>query len=113
MTTDAQSQVDIRTDPVLTQFRAALDRIYGARLERVVLYGSRARGDARPDSDWDVAVFLHDSEGLWRESKRLSPIETDILLRTGELVVTLPFPAGAYAQRTPLMHELRREGIDL
>ena len=25
---------------------------------RVLLYGSRARGDSRPDSDWDVLVLL-------------------------------------------------------
>jgi predicted nucleotidyltransferase len=43
-------------DPVLIRFRSALDEVYGARVERVVLFGSRARGDARPDSDYDVAV---------------------------------------------------------
>ena len=26
----------------------------------IILYGSRARGDARPDSDWDVIVLLDD-----------------------------------------------------
>jgi uncharacterized protein len=34
-------------DPVLIRFRAALDALYGERIERVVLFGSRARGDAR------------------------------------------------------------------
>ena len=38
-------------DPILKRFRTRLEEIYGARLERAVLYGSRARGDARPDSD--------------------------------------------------------------
>lgn len=47
------------SDPVLTRFRQALDEIYGNRLDRVVLFGSRARGDARPDSDYDVGS-LHD-----------------------------------------------------
>jgi predicted nucleotidyltransferase len=46
-----------RDNPILAQFRAALTELYGARLERVVLFGSRARGDAQPDSDYDVAVF--------------------------------------------------------
>jgi predicted nucleotidyltransferase len=33
-------------DPILKRFRAALDAVYGDRIERVVLFGSRARGDA-------------------------------------------------------------------
>ena len=42
-----------QVDPVLRRFRAVLSEIYGRQLERVVLFGSRARGDARPDSDYD------------------------------------------------------------
>jgi predicted nucleotidyltransferase len=48
-----------RENPILAKFRAALAETYGDRLERVVLFGSRARGDAQPDSDYDVAVFLN------------------------------------------------------
>jgi predicted nucleotidyltransferase len=44
----------------------------GERIERVVLFGSRARGDAPPDSDYDVAVFLHETDSFWSESWRLS-----------------------------------------
>ena len=47
-------------DPVLTRFRGAVTEICGERVERVVLYGSRARGEHRPESDYDVAVFLRD-----------------------------------------------------
>ena len=47
-------------DPILRRFRTALDEAYGGRIERVVLFGSRARGDARPESDPNVAVFLKD-----------------------------------------------------
>jgi predicted nucleotidyltransferase len=47
-------------DPILMRFRAALAELYCGRLERVVLFGSQARGDARGDSDYDVAVFLKD-----------------------------------------------------
>ena len=101
------------TDPILQKFRVALDEVYGERIERVVLYGSRARGDARPDSDYDVAVFLTDLTDRWDEIDRIVEIETDILWETGAVINALPFRAGAYQERTPLMHELRREGIDL
>ncbi len=100
-------------DPILKRFRAALDEIYGNRLDRVVLFGSHARGEARPDSDYDIAVFLKDPDSFWKESGRLAEIETDILYDTGAVINALPFPAGAYREQTPLMHEVRREGRDL
>ena len=100
-------------DPVLKRFRAALAATYGTRLQRVVLFGSRARGDERPDSDYDVAVFLHDYHGLWDEAGPLADATTELLYDTGAVVTPIPFPAEAYRQRTALMGEIRREGIDL
>jgi predicted nucleotidyltransferase len=105
--------VELLEDPVLTRFRAALEALYGERLERVVLFGSRARGDARPDSDYDIAVFLRDGVNLLEESRALAELETDVLFDTGAIITTIPFPAGAYARPTPLMQEIRREGRDL
>jgi uncharacterized protein len=99
-------------DPVLTRFRAALDRVYGNRVERVVLFGSRARGDARPDSDYDVAVFLKDLADRWDEVDRIADIATDIMDETGEFVHAMPYRAETYRDRTPLMHEVRGEGRD-
>jgi predicted nucleotidyltransferase len=100
------------SDPILARFRAALDELYGDGLERVVLFGSRARGDAHQDSDYDVAVFLRDLTDRWREIERLAAIETDILAETGAFIHAMPYRAASYRERTPLMHEIRREGID-
>jgi uncharacterized protein len=100
-------------DPILSRFRAALDEIYGERIERVVLFGSRARGDARPDSDYDVAVFLKDLDGFGKEARRIAEIEADILTATGAVINAMPLQAGAYRDRTGLMRELRRDGLDL
>jgi predicted nucleotidyltransferase len=101
------------TDPVMSRFRQALDEVYGERIERVVLYGSRARGDAGPDSDYDVAVFLHGISNRVQEMYRLADLGTDILYGSGHLIHAMPYRAGAYAERTPLMHEIRQDGIDL
>ncbi len=100
-------------DPVLKRFKAAVDAAYGSRIERVVLYGSRARGDARPDSDYDVAVFLCDLPDRWREMDRLADIGTEILDDEGEFVHAMAYRAGAYRELTPLMHEIRNNGISI
>jgi len=101
------------SDPVLNRFRAAVAATYGARLQRVVLFGSRARGDHRPDSDYDIAVFLKDYDSFWTELDPLVDITTDILSDTGAVISAKPFRADSYTAQTLFMGELRREGIDL
>jgi predicted nucleotidyltransferase len=93
----------LKDDPVLTRFRAAVGEAYGARLERVVLFGSRARSDHRPDSDYDIAVFIRNPGSLWDEGGRLAELEDEILLETGAVINAMPFPAGAYRERTGIM----------
>jgi uncharacterized protein len=101
-------------DPVLLRFRSALDKVYGSQnIERVVLFGSRARGDARPDADYDVAVFLNEPGELWDDLGNLAHITTVILNDTGAVISAKPFAAGAYRERSPLMQEIRADGLDL
>ena len=100
-------------DPILKRFKAALDQIYGERIDRVVLFGSRARGDARPDSDYDVAVFFKSLPDQWKEIRRLADLRVDFLDDTGAFFDTKPYPTNCYRDRTPLMHEIRRDGLDL
>jgi predicted nucleotidyltransferase len=97
----------------LKRFRAAVTEIYSDRVERVVLFGSRARGDAKPNSDYDIAVFIKDAGSFGDDSARLGAVGTDILLDMGAVISATPFPAGAYRERTGFMHELRKDGLDL
>lgn len=101
------------SDPILIQFRSALDEMYGALIDRVVLFGSRARGEERPDSDYDIAVFLKSLPDRWTELDRLAQLRVSFLDETGAFFDAKPYPAAAYRERTPLMHEIREEGLDL
>ncbi|HXZ01086.1 MAG TPA: nucleotidyltransferase domain-containing protein [Stellaceae bacterium] len=100
-------------DPILIRFRAALDEMYGARLDRVVLFGSRARGEGRPDSDYDVAVFLTALPDRWAELDRLADLRVRFLDETGAFFDAKPYPAAAYRDLTPLMHEIHQDGLEL
>ena len=101
-------------DPILKDFRAALDAVYGERLDRVVLFGSRARGDARPDSDYDVAVFLKAYQGdRWVESDTISTVAARFLRSHDALIHAMPYRAEQYDERSPLMYEIRGEGLAL
>jgi len=102
-----------KDDPILAQFRAALEEIYGDRLDRVVLFGSRARGDGRPDSDYDIAVFLKSLPDRWAELDRLADLRVSFIDETGAFFDVKPYLAAAYGERTPLMREIREEGLDL
>jgi len=99
-------------DLTLRRLRAALEEIYGARLDRVVLFGSRARGEADAESDHDVAVFLHDMTDRAQEMNHLTDLATNILYNDSGLVHAMPYRAGSYDERTPLMHEIRADGMD-
>ena len=87
--------IEPSNDPVLTRFRAAVLEIYGDRLERMVLFGSRARGDAREDSDYDVAVFLRGMGDRFAEMNLLADLGTAILHETGEFIHAMPYRAGS------------------
>jgi len=99
--------------PVLRRFCAALEDVYGDRIERIVLYGSRARGEAHSESDYDLAVFLKDLSDRRSEELRLSRLASELWDATEEDIHAIPFPAGSYGRRTPLMHAIRQDGIDL
>ena len=98
-------------DPILTRFRAALDELYGRRLDRVVLFGSRARGEGGPDSDYDVAVFLKTLTDRWGELDRLADLRVRFLDETGAFFDAKPYATSAYRVSTPLMHEIRQNGL--
>ncbi len=61
--------------------------------QKIILFGSRARGDAHHSSDFDLLVISESSEPRYRRSAPLYtaladlPVETDLLVYTPEEVL--------------------------
>jgi uncharacterized protein len=105
---------DNRLRTLLGELDAALRQLYGDRLVRAVLFGSRATGRARPESDVDVLVVLEEPVETYAEIKRLVPISMDLWMRHGLDVQLTPFSAERYAdERHPLMMNVHRDGLPL
>lgn len=49
------NQESVNESEVIALIKAGLQRKF--KLERIILFGSRARGNAQTDSDWDVLVI--------------------------------------------------------
>ncbi len=79
----------------------------------VILYGSRARGDERTDSDWDILILTDYAINLQIERKFRDNLY-DLELETGE-----PFSVFAYSKNdwqtkqriTPFYQNVTQEGI--
>lgn len=101
----------LRSDPKLIRIAAALRDAFGTRLVSALLFGSRARGNHRPDSDYDVAVFL-DGYDQTCDRETLDRIRQEM----GEEVWTLqfwPMPPGGLAERTTLTFNIRNDAVPL
>ena len=47
---------------LIEQYIEAVKKIYGSHVRQIILYGSYARGDFRPDSDVDIMILVHMSD---------------------------------------------------
>jgi len=95
----------------LRRFGEELRRVYGKRLRGVFLYGSRARGDATPESDIDTLVLLATCEDFWTECKRISPVASRVSLDHDVVISAMPVDADGFAvDPRPVIVNARREG---
>ena len=108
-----QATINPAIEPLVREFKAALQTLYGDRLREVVLYGSYARGDYNEESDIDLLVVLTDEQvDTFAEIRRISPLETRFLLDYGLAVSPLPVPYSRYRDSfSPIYQEVRKDSI--
>jgi len=71
---------------VLPQIRENLKQLYGEQLDKLILFGSQARGTAQPDSDIDILIVLKDAFNYSQESEKISQSIADLCLENNILI---------------------------
>jgi uncharacterized protein len=69
-------------DPILAEIVRRLADVY--RPERIYLFGSTARGDAGPDSDYDLPIVVSDEAPASRKNSDLGYLAVEGLPRSGD-----------------------------
>jgi predicted nucleotidyltransferase len=97
---------------VLAELHVRLRELYGERLVRLVLFGSQARGDARPDSDIDVMVVLRGEVDVEAERRRVLPITAELSLEHNVVILCVYVSERRYDhEQSPLLLNARTEGV--
>ncbi len=72
------SRLSSEEQKTLAAYRDTLLTQLPGRLQRLILYGSRARGDAAPDSDLDIAVILTGHDQQAADGRRPAPFSDPV-----------------------------------
>lgn len=97
---------------LLQEIKSRLAKAYGPHLRGVVLYGSVARGDDRPDSDIDVLVLLDKPATTWQDVYAASAALISLMLEIDRVIDVVPVDIRRYEEgEAPLYVNARREGI--
>lgn len=98
---------------VIKDFKLCMKDHYGERLDKIVLYGSYARGDFHEESDIDFMIVLKDEEiQPYHEIYDIHKKVNQLTLKHDLIISYVPTALKKFQNaRTPLLYNVRKEGI--
>lgn len=110
MLTINNHKIKIITEQLKKDFRA----IYQDRLSQLILFGSQARGDAKPDSDIDILVVLKGEVNPVEEINRNSYLISELCLEFDALINCFYLSESQFKEENqPLVRNVKKEGITI
>ena len=111
------SSIDQDTEQAVRRFLSLIGTRYD--MAGAIVYGSRARGTHRQDSDADVAVLLRgEHQRVLTTTLAMADVAYDVLLETGLNISPLPVWLNEWEHpenhsNPALLHNIAREGVRL
>jgi predicted nucleotidyltransferase len=101
-----------KRDKILSRILGVVDKT--APGAEVYLYGSRARGNAKRLSDWDILILLNSINISFDLEKKFMDEFYELELETGEIISPLVYTRNDWNERrsiTPLYENIKKEGV--
>ena len=97
------------------EFVSEIGKLYKERLNKVILFGSYARGEQTEESDVDYLVVLNDEEiKSLAEIRFISPVTNSLGLKYGLWISAVPTTLVKLNRfKSPLNENVKQEGIIL
>jgi predicted nucleotidyltransferase len=82
---------------------------------KVILFGSQARGDARPDSDWDLLVLLNKRKKVFEDEDIYGYPFAEMGLKYKTYISVKIYTENDWKKRkfTPFYKNIKQEGIEI
>ncbi|HEV3263728.1 MAG TPA: nucleotidyltransferase domain-containing protein [Gemmataceae bacterium] len=97
----------------LNAYRQALGAQYAGTVEEMLIYGSKARGDAGPESDLDVLLIVKDR--AVRQKRALRRVGYLLAAATDVVPSIMAYTRGEWEQRkqsgSPFRRAVDRDGV--
>ena len=111
---NAMKFLDPDTEGAVRNFLARIPA--DVQLDRAILFGSRARGEHKPDSDADLALIMHERGNDGLTFRMLVDLTCDVFDETGIMIQPLPIAIHDWLHpddflRPGILKTIAREGI--
>jgi predicted nucleotidyltransferase len=104
----------IEIKDILLEVKKKLKKFYGDKFIDLILYGSYARGNAREESDVDLALILTEPVNTFKEVDNVVNIVYDLSLEYGLVLSILPLSNMDFInERTSTIRFIKEEGISI
>ena len=104
-------------DEILKKYVEDVREIYGEKLRTIILYGSYARGDFRPDSDIDIMILVDLSDDEIRSKGRmLSDLTFDYNFNNNLEIMPIVKNLdhfNKWLRAYPFYNNIKNEGVEL
>lgn len=97
------AQLSATERAILERFAARAKEVLRDNLVSIILFGSRARGEARPDSDVDLLLAVKDLNRASQALDDLDDVVLDLLFEHGLLLALIPVDMVQFARQERLL----------